>query len=159
MVLPELRALASQVGVKGTSGMRKSDLIEAIRERQGGGARNGGGSRNNPPRADDPPAESNQPSRSRPRTPNRLRKPGRRGRTRAVGGKQPGRQEPSGESAEQRRSSVPPATAASVPPATAASPARARTRPASPVIRAATVRRIVMTTAARAGWPARTAFP
>jgi len=28
MVLPELRALASSVGVKGTSGMRKSDLIE-----------------------------------------------------------------------------------------------------------------------------------
>ncbi|AMW19067.1 transcription termination factor Rho [Mycobacteroides chelonae] len=35
MVLPELRALASQVGVKGTSGMRKSDLIAAIREHQG----------------------------------------------------------------------------------------------------------------------------
>ena len=45
MVLPELRALASRVGVKGTSGMRKSDLIAAIREsRDGGsgGARNGG---------------------------------------------------------------------------------------------------------------------
>lgn len=35
MVLPELRALASQVGVKGTSGMRKGDLIAAIREHQG----------------------------------------------------------------------------------------------------------------------------
>lgn len=32
MVLPELRALASQVGVKGTSGMRKNDLIAAIQE-------------------------------------------------------------------------------------------------------------------------------
>ncbi|MFN8073142.1 MAG: transcription termination factor Rho [Mycobacterium sp.] len=46
MVLPELRALASQVGVKGTSGMRKNDLIAAIREIQGGpqngGSRNGG---------------------------------------------------------------------------------------------------------------------
>ena len=37
MVLPELRALATSVGVKGTSGMRKSDLISAIRETQSGG--------------------------------------------------------------------------------------------------------------------------
>ncbi|CAN5547426.1 hypothetical protein BH11ACT7_BH11ACT7_29330 [soil metagenome] len=36
MVLPELRALATRVGVKGTSGMRKGDLIAAIRERQSG---------------------------------------------------------------------------------------------------------------------------
>ncbi len=38
MVLPELRALASRVGVKGTSGMRKNELIAAIREIQGGRA-------------------------------------------------------------------------------------------------------------------------
>ena len=36
MVLPELRALANSVGVKGTSGMRKNDLISAIRETQNG---------------------------------------------------------------------------------------------------------------------------
>ena len=36
MVLPELRALANRVGVKGTSGMRKSELITAIRDRQHG---------------------------------------------------------------------------------------------------------------------------
>ena len=42
MVLPELRALANSVGVKGTSGMRKNDLISAIRETQNGG---GGASR------------------------------------------------------------------------------------------------------------------
>jgi transcription termination factor Rho len=35
MVLPELRALANQVGVKGTSGMRKNELIAAIREIRG----------------------------------------------------------------------------------------------------------------------------
>ncbi|MDI3315532.1 MAG: transcription termination factor Rho [Mycobacterium sp.] len=34
MVLPELRALANRAGVKGTSGMRKSELIAAIREIQ-----------------------------------------------------------------------------------------------------------------------------
>ncbi|WP_419866413.1 transcription termination factor Rho [Mycobacterium kyorinense] len=35
MVLPELRALANRVGVKGTSGMRKNELIAAIRESRG----------------------------------------------------------------------------------------------------------------------------
>jgi transcription termination factor Rho len=35
MVLPELRALANRVGVKGTSGMRKNELIAAIREIRG----------------------------------------------------------------------------------------------------------------------------
>src|ERR1700757_1302243 len=32
MVLPELRALANRAGVKGASGMRKNELIAAIRE-------------------------------------------------------------------------------------------------------------------------------
>jgi transcription termination factor Rho len=41
MVLPELRALANRSGVKGTSGMRKSELIAAIRERRQGGHSNG----------------------------------------------------------------------------------------------------------------------
>jgi transcription termination factor Rho len=35
MVLPELRALANQAGVKGTSGMRKNELIAAIHEIRG----------------------------------------------------------------------------------------------------------------------------
>ncbi|UYP20958.1 transcription termination factor Rho [Rhodococcus sp. Z13] len=38
MVLAELRALAAELGIKGTSGMRKGDLIAAIKERQGGGS-------------------------------------------------------------------------------------------------------------------------
>jgi transcription termination factor Rho len=44
MVLPELRALANQAGVKGTSGMRKNELIAAIKEIRGqanGAAANG----------------------------------------------------------------------------------------------------------------------
>ncbi|PTR23015.1 transcription termination factor Rho [Rhodococcus sp. OK519] len=40
MVLAELRSLAGELGIKGTSGMRKGDLIAAIKERQGGGAAN-----------------------------------------------------------------------------------------------------------------------
>ena len=35
LVLPELRALAKQIGVEGASGMRKSELIAAIRQRRG----------------------------------------------------------------------------------------------------------------------------
>jgi transcription termination factor Rho len=38
MVLPELRALANRAGVKGTSGMRKNELIAAIRESREGHA-------------------------------------------------------------------------------------------------------------------------
>src|SRR3984885_14753699 len=38
MVLPELRALANRAGVKGTSGMRKNELIAAIRENRQGHA-------------------------------------------------------------------------------------------------------------------------
>ncbi|GAB1509765.1 transcription termination factor Rho [Actinophytocola sp. KF-1] len=38
MVLAELRELAGQLGITGTAGMRKGDLIAAIKERQSGGS-------------------------------------------------------------------------------------------------------------------------
>jgi transcription termination factor Rho len=56
MVLPELRALANEIGVKGTSGMRKNELIAAIRERRGepiSKSRNGGGNKTGTPNATD----------------------------------------------------------------------------------------------------------
>ena len=36
MRLPELQAVAAELGISGTARMRKSDLLEAIRSRQGG---------------------------------------------------------------------------------------------------------------------------
>ncbi|MFI6045435.1 transcription termination factor Rho [Nocardia sp. NPDC051321] len=36
MLLPQLRALAGELGIRGTSGMRKGDLIAAIKENQSG---------------------------------------------------------------------------------------------------------------------------
>ena len=38
MVLAELRELAGQMGITGTAGLRKGDLIAAIKEKQGSGA-------------------------------------------------------------------------------------------------------------------------
>jgi len=62
MVLPELRALANRAGVKGTSGMRKNELIAAIKEtREGhanGVASNGGGERDTDNHGDDHAAEA-----------------------------------------------------------------------------------------------------
>ncbi|MEI6252217.1 MAG: transcription termination factor Rho [Mycobacteriaceae bacterium] len=55
MVLPELRALAGQVGVKGTSGMRKGELIAAIREVQSG-SHSGESRGNGGQKGDDAPA-------------------------------------------------------------------------------------------------------
>ncbi len=36
MLLPELKQLASSLGISGTSGMRKGDLVAAISAKQGG---------------------------------------------------------------------------------------------------------------------------
>ena len=55
LVLPELRAMAKEIGVEGASGMRKSELIAAIRERRG--EKNSGA-----------PAAESAPSRPAPAT-------------------------------------------------------------------------------------------
>ncbi|MFZ2526204.1 MAG: transcription termination factor Rho [Rhodococcus sp. (in: high G+C Gram-positive bacteria)] len=64
MVLAELRTLAAELGIKGTSGMRKGDLIAAIKDRQGGSAQ----SAQAPSEAsavNEPAAESTRPARTR----------------------------------------------------------------------------------------------
>ncbi|GGP45964.1 transcription termination factor Rho [Saccharothrix coeruleofusca] len=50
MVLAELRELAGQLGITGTAGLRKGDLIAAIKERQGGTS--GRGNAATPPKAE-----------------------------------------------------------------------------------------------------------
>ena len=62
MVLPELRALASQVGVKGTSGMRKGELIAAINEVRHAGSGNGGHGANQAKSQDAGPDQSHEKS-------------------------------------------------------------------------------------------------
>ncbi|MBV9350234.1 MAG: transcription termination factor Rho [Mycobacterium sp.] len=75
MVLPELRALANRAGVKGTSGMRKNELIAAILERRSPAANGtpsnrvasseaGGNPRNTNPQAPDAHVEAQSDSSS-----------------------------------------------------------------------------------------------
>ena len=67
MVLPELRALAKEIGVDGASGMRKSELIAAIRERRGESkARTGGDAKNGGAPSDAAPAPVESADRSAP---------------------------------------------------------------------------------------------
>lgn len=76
MVLPELRALANQVGVKGTSGMRKSELIAAIRDAQNGG----NGSAHSPANGGAPATTAESaPENGAPEQPRRERRAANRG--------------------------------------------------------------------------------
>ncbi|WP_332836143.1 transcription termination factor Rho [Propioniciclava soli] len=45
MLLPDLKKVAASLGLRGASGMRKAELVSAIRSAQGGGARDNDGSR------------------------------------------------------------------------------------------------------------------
>ncbi|MCG7597420.1 transcription termination factor Rho [Mycobacterium sp. PSTR-4-N] len=63
MVLPELRTLAKEIGVEGASGMRKSELIAAIRERRGD---TNGKSAESAPAAEAPAAEASAPADAAP---------------------------------------------------------------------------------------------
>jgi len=91
MVLPDLRALAGQLGIKGSSGMRKSELIAAIREHRGD--TNGAAAKAAPaPAADPAPAaatDANAPATDAaagdaPERPARARRE-RRGASRSAG--------------------------------------------------------------------------
>ncbi|MEU6154322.1 transcription termination factor Rho [Actinosynnema sp. NPDC047251] len=64
MVLAELRELAGQLGITGTAGLRKGDLIAAIKERQGGTS--GRGSAATPPKAEKKAAVAEKPVVEKP---------------------------------------------------------------------------------------------
>ena len=57
MVLAELRELAGQLGITGTAGLRKGDLIAAIKEKQGSGA---------PAKAEKPAKAAKAPAAEKP---------------------------------------------------------------------------------------------
>jgi transcription termination factor Rho len=67
--LPELQALASQLGVKGTSKMRKSDLVDAIKSTQGGGSGRSAAASKAPAASAAPAREDDRPARSRTEAP------------------------------------------------------------------------------------------
>jgi transcription termination factor Rho len=64
MVLPELRALANRAGVKGTSGMRKNELIAAIQETRGQGQANGASTAHAPSAQDQKDSSESGPAPS-----------------------------------------------------------------------------------------------
>jgi transcription termination factor Rho len=74
MVLPELRALANQAGVKGTSGMRKNELITAIREIRGQANGASAGSSPEPAASTETPAAQGEQSDSSTEAPRRERR-------------------------------------------------------------------------------------
>ena len=67
MVLPELKQLASTLGLKGTGAMRKSQLIDAIQSAQNGSSGNRAPSGPPPTRTDDVAAALDTLQQRRPR--------------------------------------------------------------------------------------------
>jgi transcription termination factor Rho len=68
MVLPELQALAAQLGITGAGRLRKSQLIDAIREKQGAGSPGSEGASNGAAQAPAEPAPTGQPTSEQPTT-------------------------------------------------------------------------------------------
>ncbi|BDH56348.1 transcription termination factor Rho [Tsukamurella sp. PLM1] len=65
MVLAELRGIASELGIKGISGLRKGDLIAAITAQQGGGTPAKAPKAAEAPKADAPKADAPQNDRAK----------------------------------------------------------------------------------------------
>ena len=68
MVLPELKQLASSLGLKGTGAMRKGQLISAIQSAQSGGSSNGGSSSHGGPANQSPASDAGEAGTRRRRS-------------------------------------------------------------------------------------------
>ncbi|WP_198671399.1 Rho termination factor N-terminal domain-containing protein, partial [Desertihabitans aurantiacus] len=70
MLLPELKQLASSLGLRGTGSMRKGALIEAIKAQQTGGSAAASGTRAPRARAEEAPTSTaTAPETTRPEAP------------------------------------------------------------------------------------------
>jgi transcription termination factor Rho len=77
MVLPELRELAGQLGITGITGMRKGDLIAAIKERQGASsARSNGRAASRGDQTELPVSTNSAPAEAKPETNGRAKSAG-----------------------------------------------------------------------------------
>jgi transcription termination factor Rho len=97
MVLSELQAVASGLGVTGTSRMRKSQLIEAIQAKQGAGAASGGNG------SAAPQQKRERAAQSRDQQPERSERDAGAGQAPGSGAAAPERAEQNRDSAQQGR--------------------------------------------------------
>jgi transcription termination factor Rho len=115
-VLPELQKIAAELGISGTGRMRKSQLIAAIQEKQGGGSAEGAAA----PAAEAPAAAPAETAPAATERPTRTRR--ERSRAKAA-------EEPAAQAAEQVA-----AAATATAPAAPAAPAEPAVTPAEPVV-------------------------
>lgn len=90
LVLPELRALAKEIGIEGASGMRKGELVAAIKERRGDSSSKTAEAKNGTAETASAPAEApaDQAAEAQPQQ----RRRERRGASREQGGPSAGEQ-------------------------------------------------------------------
>ncbi|HEX5533366.1 MAG TPA: transcription termination factor Rho [Actinomycetales bacterium] len=108
MRLPQLQALATELGVKGTGRMRKSDLLEAIRAKQSGGSEASGSDESKPVQSTGRRtrrSESAQPTQEQlPEPQTQSREPAGSASAPAEPAPEPATTEPAGDGSAQTRS-------------------------------------------------------